>query len=99
MAERPASPDAAKRETSAKRSTALERWPWAFIAVSWLGIGLVLGGVFNERNTLVYAGMLLWGAASAARGIFLWNRSRLGAGLQIAAGIGLLFLVLADVIF
>lgn len=87
------------RGTSESASSILDRWPWAFIAVSWVGIALVLSGVFSERNMLVYAGMLLWGVASAARGAMLWNRSRFGAGLQIAAGIGLLILVLADIVF
>ena len=87
------------RGTNRSARSVLDRWPWAFIAVSWLGIALVLSGVFSERNMLVYAGMLLWGVASAARGAMLWNRSRFGAGLQIAAGIGLLILVLADVVF
>ena len=90
--------ESAKRPANAQRSI-LDRWPWAFIAVSWAGIALVLTGVFSERNILIYAGMLLWGVASAARGAILWNRSRFGASLQIAAGIGLLILVLADAVF
>lgn len=91
--------ESAKRSANAQPRSILDRWPWAFIAVSWAGIALVLTGVFSERNILIYAGMLLWGVASAARGAILWNRSRFGAGLQIAAGIGLLILVLADVVF
>lgn len=91
--------DDGNRDTSRPATAFLDRWPWAFIAVSWVGIALVISGVFSERNMLIYAGMLLWGVASAARGAMLWNRSRFGAGLQIAAGVGLLILVLADVVF